>query len=296
MMKLSSIGRVASFAAIVLSASISASASQAATAGCKNAISHSVPNRKLGAAGGSEVMQQVLNISGPERDAVIERQILSGNMPAFQRRLTPVTLSGKGADGKITDITICVTPEYLSVGSDADFVRVPLGLPAAARIADNLGFFLPTPRMVDAIYQQAEVHLAPSPMAPTRQMSSTDYLVRHNVTVEKARTRAARTPGSLTAGQKKDIVLTRRLLNAHGRVAIYGWHRTNGRPIQPLSTVHGAQYADYSHGVRLVAPTALVNGEPRPLAEVLADRDLAGIISSEGPIDNPDRLQASLYR
>ncbi len=195
MNKLSSLGRVASFVAVVLSVTISANASHAATAGCKDAVSHSLPKRKLGAAGGSEVMQQVLNISGPERDAVIERQILRGNMPAFQRQLTPVTLSGKNAKGEITDITICVTPEYLSVGSNDDYVRVPLGLPAAARIADSMGFFLPTPRMVDAIYDQAEVHLAPSPMEPTRQMSSTDYLVRHNVTVEKARTRAARAPG-----------------------------------------------------------------------------------------------------
>lgn len=296
MKTLTSLGRVATFAAIVMGMAIVGTAGSARTAGCNGEIAQSMPKRKMGAAGGSEVMNRVLNLSGPTRDDVIAEQILSGNVPGFLRKLTPVTLSGKAADGQPVDITICVTPEYLSVGSDADYVRVPLGLPAAARIADRLGFFLPTPRMVDAIYDQAEVQLNPSPMKPTSQMTSTGYMLQHNATVENMRNQQTRFRGLLTAGQKKDIVLSRRLLSAPGRVAIYGWHRSNGRPIQPLSTVHGAQYADYSHGVRLIAPTALVNGEPRALAKVLEDRDLAGIVSSEGPIANPDRLMASLYR
>ena len=33
------------------------------------------------------------------------------------------------------------------------------------------------------------------------------------------------------------------------RVAIYGWHRPDGRPIQPLSTVHGFRYADRNNFV-----------------------------------------------
>ena len=50
----------------------------------------------------------------------------------------------------------------------------------------------------------------------------------------------------LTAGPRKDLVLTSRLWLDPGKVAIYGWHRARGAPIQPLSTVHGAGYADYS--------------------------------------------------
>ncbi len=79
-------------------------------------------------------------------------------------------------------------------------------------------------------------------------------------------------------------MLTNRLLGKPDRVAIYGWHQHDGRPIQPLSTVHGARYADYSHGVRLVSATAFVGGEPRPLLEVLEDRQLAALVSDEGPI------------
>jgi hypothetical protein len=125
-------------------------------------------------------------------------------------------------------------------------------------------------------------------------MTSTGYFVEHNATVDRQRFAADRRLGALTAGQKKDVVLTRRLMSSRGKVAIYGWHRPNGRPIQPLSTVHGAQYADYSHGIRLVAGTAYVDGVARTLADVLADPDLASIVSGEGPIDNAPALLRAL--
>ena len=58
-------------------------------------------------------------------------------------------------------------------------------------------------------------------------------------------------------------------------------------PIQPLSTVHENTYADYSHGVRLVSGTMVVDGVERPIAEVLQDPKLAGLVSDEGAIRRP---------
>ncbi len=263
---------------------------------CSPALTRAIPARRRRAPTGSKIMRQVMGLSGVERDAVIEKQLLSGNLPQFLRKLAPVSFSGKLADGRDVLLTICVTMDYLAIGSDGDFVRIPMGLPAAAEIADRFGFTLPTTRMVDAIYKQAAVHLAPRPMPAGRQMSSTSYLLRHNQTVDGQMSPLGPYPTGLTAGQKKDLVLSNRLRKARGRVAIYGWHRGNGRPIQPLSTVHGAQYADYSHGVRLISDTAFVNGQPRALSDIMQDRQLAGLISSEGPIPSPRRLLASLYR
>ncbi len=73
-------------------------------------------------------------------------------------------------------------------------------------------------------------------------------------------------------------------------MAIYGWTRPDGRPIQPLSTVHGARYADYSHGVRLVWHEAWIDGAPRSLYEALADPELAPLWSDEGPLRDPRAL------
>ncbi|MCI2398934.1 hypothetical protein [Aliiroseovarius subalbicans] len=261
---------------------------------CGDTLSGAIPSRSAAADPGSDVMARLMSLGGAARDAAVTDEVLSGNVPAALRDLTPVTMGGTLAGGRTVDLVLCVTPDYLAVGSDADHVRVPLGLPAAARIADTLGFFLPTTRMVDAIYSQAELQLAPAPMKPTNQMTTTAYLLRHNDTVEGMVERVMPPLAALTAGQKKDVVLSNRLLSKRGKVAIYGWHRPNGRPIQPLSTVHGAYYADYSHGIRLVSQTAFVDGEAVALDEVLRDPELAQLVSSEGPV-NAARLQASLH-
>ncbi len=253
-----------------------------------------LPARSAGSRPGSGFVQDVRHLSGAVRDAAVTEQVMAGNVPDFLRTLVPVTLSGTRPEGQRIDVEICVTPDYLAVGNNADFVRVPVGLPAAASIATDLGFMLPTTKMVDAIYAQADVHLPPAPMPPTAQMASTDYFWRHQATVEEQRVRAGQVATALSAGQKKDIVLSNRLRSKAGRVAIYGWHRPNGQPIQPLSTVHGAYYADYSHGLRLVSSTAFVNGTPYPLAEILEDPQLSQIVSGEGPIPNSAGLLVSL--
>ncbi len=90
--------------------------------------------------------------------------------------------------------------------------------------------------------------------------------------------------GSFVSGHKKDVVATNLLNRTPGRIAIYGWHRPGGVPIQPLSTVHGACYADYSHGIRLVSEIAIENGGFRSVGDILRDVRLASALSDEGPI------------
>ncbi len=251
----------------------------AAAHNCADPDGSNIPPRRAGASSGSEFMAALSGLGGAERDRRIAAQVLAGNIPDFMRNLTPVTL--KSDD---TTVTICVTPDYVAIGDDADHVRVPMGLPAAAKIADGLGFMLPTTRMVDAIYADAGVQLAPQPMTPNSQMTSNNYIRRHNATIQRQLVAADAENGTLTAGHRKDLVLSNRLRSKPGRVAIYGWHRINGRPIQPLSTVHGQYYADYSHGVRLVSRTAYVNGRPVELSDLLSDARFAALISDEGPI------------
>lgn len=254
---------------------------------CTRRLSREIPRRAGSAAGGQAFIASLENASGTTRDAAIAREILRGNVPAFLRDLAPVTFNGVLPNGRSAQITICVTPDYLAVGSDSDFVRVPLGLTAAARVAEEFNMMLPTTRMVDAIYAQADLRLSPSPMTPGSQMSSTTYFMRHNATVEGQRQNAGGRLGMLVSGHKKDLVLTNRLSSAPGRVAIYGWHRPGGNPIQPLSTVHGAEYADYSHGIRLISRTAFVDGRAVDLQDLLMDGTYAGLLNSEGPIGRP---------
>jgi len=260
---------------------------------CSAHLARAIPRRPGGAQGGAAVMAAVGNGSGADRDTALVAEALRGNIPGHLRDLQPVSFTGV-VGGRQTQITICVTPDYLAIGSDSDNVRVPLGLPAALRLADGFDMMLPTTRMVDAIYAQADVRVAPEPMPPTSAMSSTDYFLRHNATVQAQFARSGARPGLLVAGHKKDVVIANRLSNAPGRVAIYGWHRSNGDPIQPLSTVHGEDYADYSHGIRLVARTAYVNGRAVDLRGLLTDGQYAGLLNSDGPLSGTTVSLASL--
>lgn len=260
---------------------------------CSARMASAIPRRPGSAASGSAVMTSAGNGSGSSRDNRMVQEALSGNVPSHIRALHPVTFNGT-VGGRTVEVTICVTPDYLAIGSDSDHVRVPLGLPAALRVAEAFDMMLPTTTMVDAIYQQADVRVAPSPMTPGSSMSSTNYFVRHNETVEGQFARAGVRDGMLVAGHKKDLVLANRLSRNPGRVAIYGWHRTNGRAIQPLSTVHGEYYADYSHGIRLVSRTAFVNGRAVDLRELLTDERYAGFLNSDGALTGATVRLASL--
>lgn len=261
---------------------------------CPARLTGEIPRRARNAAGASVVLADLRGVDGVTRDRHVTREILAGNIPGFLRNLQPVGIRGLAANGTPVVITLCVTPDYLALGSDADHVRIPLGLRAATRLGDAFNMVLPTPRMVDLIHRGAAVRLSPRPMPAGPQMTSTDYLVQHNTTIDGQRNRARAASGTLISGHKKDVVLTTRLATMPGRVAIYGWHRDNGQPIQPLSTVHGAGYSDYSHGVRLVSRTAFLDAKPVDLRSLMASPLYAGLLSDEGPVTGPRLHMAAL--
>jgi len=264
---------------------------QAANAPCDNDALDRIPDRPARAPDGHEFTQRVGQLSGIARDALVRAELLSGNIPSFLRTLVPVRLQRAGKPR--AQVTVCVLPDYLAIGSDRDFLRVPMGLKTALEVAERFGFELPTPKMVDAIYAEAAVKLSPQPLPAGDRMRTTAYLVEHDALIELQRTDLHAPLGLLTAGHKKDLVLTERLWQFPGQVAIYGWHRAVDAPIQPLSTVHGARYADYSHGVRLVSDTAYVDGRPRRLRELLGDPRMAGVLTRTGSLPS---LDAQLHR
>jgi hypothetical protein len=233
---------------------------------------------------GTHFAESISMLEGPQRERAILRELLGGNLPSFLRQLVPVELTERTAGGRPLSATIFVMPDYLAIGSDADFLRIPMNLETAIAIAARFSFVLPTRKMVDAIYKQSAFHFVPEPLTAGPQMRSTDYYRTHNEMIEKqARIRGVPV-GQLLSGHKKDVVVTNLLARSERRIAIYGWHRPNGSPIQPLSTVHGACYADYSHGIRLVSAMAIENGAFQSVRDLLQDSRLADALSDEGAI------------
>ncbi len=253
---------------------------------CDDSLTQGIPARPATAVGGRAFAGELRGLTDDEREAAIRRELMNGNIPRFLRRFVPIRFESQAEDGAPLDVIVCAAPDYLAIGSDKDFLLMPMRLATALSTASDFGLTLPTPRMVDAIYAQAAVRFVPQPLRASSEMRSTNYLLHHNELVSRQRTALGVSLGELIAGDKKDLVLTNRLRDHLDRVAIYGWHFADGNPIQPLSTVHGWRYADYSHGTRLVSTKLFVNGEPRSIFSALQDGRLASALSYEGIIAN----------
>jgi hypothetical protein len=258
-------------------------------------LTRAIPQRSLQDLTGSQFVRHILKMDARDREQSILEEISKGNFPDFLRKLVPVTVRGESAAGKALVATIFVTPDYLAIGSDADFLRIPMNLHTAVAIAQRFGFVLPTRKMVDAIYQQSRYHLVPQPLPAGPQMRSTDYYWTHNELIDDQTRAMGAQLGELVSGDKKDVVMSNRLAVHLGRIAIYGWHRAVGQPIQPLSTVHGANYADYSHGIRLVSQWAVIDGKLQAVHDILQDPSTAATLSDEGPIRVDGRLLAAQW-
>ena len=215
---------------------------------------------------GSSFYRQAAAYHWQQRDSLAMVWLLEGRVPSFMKKFERVDVSMMDSlSGRIIQATFFVSPDYVSLGNDDDWARIPLTPMAAQRLADSLGCFLPTRKMVDAIYNQSKVKLEPMPMFAFRDSTPTMY--HHHLMVEGLR----KGQRGLIAGIKKDVVVSDKLKydGKANRVAIYGWHKPDGKPIQPLYAGHVNWYVDYSHGIRLVWQTMYVNKKPMHYSEVM---------------------------
>lgn len=239
-----------------------------------------LPARRSDAPVGADVVAICERLGPADRETEIMREILAGNVPSFLRALAPIDLSSpsSGRRGRAW-----VTPDYLAVGSDSDFVRVPMAKRTAHDIAHSLGCILPTSRIVDAVYEGAACKLTSPAHGASARMASTELYAIHNREIEERRSALRCPDGAVVAGHKKDLVISPREAAKPGHLVIYGWFGPDGTPIQPLSLLHSDRYVDFSHGVRLVADEMEVDGDERNIFEVLRDPELSALVSNEGP-------------
>lgn len=240
-----------------------------------------IPSRPAEASGGAAFMERIAPLPPAEREVAIAEEFLRGNLPTFLQRFKTVTIEGNDRNSVRHRLSLEAMPDYLAVGDDTDWVRVPMTPQTAQRIADAFDCVLPTRKLVNDLWATAEVKLEPRPLTEAREAVAT--FVQHHRIIEGQR--AGQPLGRLVAGTKKDVVITNALLAQPGRVAIYGWHYPDGKPIQPLTTVHRQTYVDYSHGVRLLRDRVLLDGQPRNLRDLLQNPELSPLVSDEGPLE-----------
>ncbi|MDL5514644.1 hypothetical protein QSE00_22725 [Arenibacter sp. M-2] len=248
-----------------------------------------LPARSSDAISGSAFKYQIETLSVENREKQIYRQILNGNVPNFLRELSPISFS-RGLKDSTYIVTYFVLPDYLAIGSDTDYFLTPMTPILAQRIAKAIGFTLPTKQMVDQIWSNASLKLPPSPIPPSPQMTTIPVMWEHNILLKRQRKKALdQAPmGVLVAGHKKDVIISNKIYkNPSPPVVIYGWHYQNGTPIQPVYAGHSETYADYSHGIRLVQDSALINNKVQLITTVLQDVDRYSLFSDEGVMEKP---------
>lgn len=246
-----------------------------------------IPPRKPDAEAGSAFMNRVAKLPLEEREEQIFQALAAGNMPDFLR--TPIRLQAAFADstGRLHRLEYEVLPDYLAIGSNTDYCRIPMNPHTAQRLATRFGASLITAKLSDHIYAAAAVKLDPSFYKPVGNANETvEKFVAHHTQIERQKTAAGGRNGQLIAGIKKDVILSQRIAQRTDRVVIYGWHQAGGQPIQPVYSGHIDWYVDYSHGIRLMNERVLLDGKVVTVSAILADPVLFKVLSDEArPMD-----------
>jgi hypothetical protein len=243
-----------------------------------------LPPRSEKAETGSQFCERIAKLGRQEREMEAVKSILSGNVPTNARNMVGIRVSLSGSNERECQATYHVMSDYMAIGSDSDFVRMPLTPKSAMQICDVTNSQLITEKISDDVYSASDCRIEPHPLTSDRDQVSA--FVIHNKAIADAI--QLKVEPQLVVGIKKDSVLTNRLKEKTHRVAIYGWHHRDGRAIQPLYVGHVDWYVDYSHGLRLMSNRVLIDGVPWNVRDVLAHPEYDKLLSREGTINTSE--------
>lgn len=243
-----------------------------------------IPPRPVGAITGSQFMAFVAGMTFDQREAQIYAQTSQGNIPDFMRTTKKIQSVFQDVNGTSHTVIYEVMPDYLCIGSDSDFARIPTGPITAQRLANLFGATMPTSKLVDNIAANADVKLSPVTYAPVgTQNEQVAKFIEHNTAIEAQRAAAGKPLGALVDGIKKDVVISNKIVDPANpnHVVIYGWYYPTGTYIQPLYNGHINSYVDYSHGIRFINNELLVDSVVMTATKVMMDATLYKILSNE---------------
>lgn len=239
---------------------------------------------------GGDFMRRADTTSFWALEDIIVETVTAGQVPDALRHFHKITFTTPVVDSveilrKKHKVEMWVLPDYVAIGTNDDFVRMPMGPLAAQRIADALDCTLPTPFLVDRIAEASEGHVDIFPFRPLGNRNSQPIVFQDSNNAINAQFKAYGYEfGQFISGLKKDIVLTYKIMTLteyERNVAIYGWHHPDGRAQQPLFVRHGNFYVDYSHGVRLIYNKVKIDGVEYNIREILQSPELYRLLSDE---------------
>jgi len=216
---------------------------------------------------GSEFINELKQIGdldhSPKAREEMSQKILeaidAGHIPSFCHQNNFQTVTMENAEG--IKVQFKTSADYLSIGTDNDYVRIPITPMLALKLRQKYGWSMPTAKMTDAIYNQAGEKLTGIGLVKsqkdTEHMQSAAFINRHNQLYNQQLTPQEREQiakgNLLVAGHKKDIILSRYTINHPDVMDFRGLYLQPGKPIQ-TNPAHTPAYSDYAQGFRLIAP------------------------------------------
>ena len=161
------------------------------------------PARPADGPTGSRFQRQIADLPRDQRERAILRELITGNVPESLRLLKPIRVQAIDDDGVKHIATYFVMADYLAVGIDGDFFRVPITPATATAIADKFDLSLITAKVSDDLFAAAQVKLGPKPLTKDRDTVATFWRGRHQ------ERRRADQPTQREAAQGRDLRLAR---------------------------------------------------------------------------------------
>ncbi len=218
--------------------------------------------------------------NGEARELAIYQQLTLGNIPEFLRRGLPITIEEGGHR-----VTFWTMPDFLSIGDNGDFLRMPMRPTTAQKAAALFNAQLPTRKMVDAILKA--FHVVDFAGFSHRPMQAVPTFRECNARIQQEL--GEHLPENGLDGPMKTVIIARK--RPKKNVAIYGGKWSTGKLVQGPAiqmSAHTIDYLDYSHGIRWVYQMCLVDDQLWFIDDVLQDRDLCVLLSDEGVYDAGD--------
>ena len=239
---------------------------------------HGTPGSKLLAA-----YEKIPRQNEAARHRFVLEQIAKGNMPDTWDDWATVTVTGQ----KGTIVEFEVSPHGLRIGTNEDWVEVPMDGPHFAAAAEILDLQLATAWMVEETYLQAKrsgaaVHYYAAaeiahtlgykywdPNAPDGQkMKGSEFFRQRSALLQGWLKKHKVRDGMLEAGYFKTVVPPIDGQTRGRGLEMIGGHDEAGEKVQPISGgFHHRAYFDYSHNIRLAKPKLRVDGQTMTVAE-----------------------------
>lgn len=202
--------------------------------------------------------------------------------------------------------------QALRIGFQGDEFLVSASFNATQRMADILGVFMPTTRMLDLFYQQSQVKLPSMNQTSWQQdgtMGRTERMREYAAMIE-TKIAASSNPSGTIGNEGKAWVITRRnwtppqgiadnskgegQLGSPHNGANFGWYTGKTKQpgpgaspggmevLQSIGLAHDRHHADYSQLIYFVQPDCFVDGVKTNVEAVLADPERSFLLQDEG--------------